>query len=263
MISDELLMRYADGDPDLTAEERHAVREALSRDAALLARLEAYLFTGRMLAVVVKVDENPVLTKRLTEMIARAPLGSPYPVASGRAPSTWEVVREFAARMRLPAWSIVAAPAAAGAVLAALSLWLLQPARQQELALHDNFVGSPAMQRALEETESGATRQLEDRPSLRPSYSFFTNDQTLCRRFDLHYPNSLRATGAACRDKSGAWRLHGQTAAVAYVGPDRVGPADRPELQALDAIEDRIIAGDRLSGEPERRVKANGWKKAP
>lgn len=268
VISDALLMRYADGDPTLTAEERRAVRQALIKDPALLERLEAYLFTGRTLASVVQPADDAAFMLHMTEFIANAPLGSARSVAPAR--SSWSIVREIAARLRQPTWPALAAPAAAG-VLAVIALWLFAPARQSELASlplywqAGGLVAPPTLRDALERTPSGKEQRLADRPALAvaPNYSYLTERGEWCRRFELRMPEQgLRNIGVACRNSEGVWRLDGSTPTLAYdPQPASHVPATGPEVAALDAAQKRMMVGDRVFGAAEGAVIRDGWRK--
>ena len=241
-ISDETLMRFADG--ELPPHERELVSAELARDPALARRLEAFRFTREDVrdAYSSTLTVPGVLSKRL-DVIG---------LSSARNASAPRVLELSRLRAPVPSRRILALAAAIALLLAAAG-WLLRDSLHPDYAWLD---GSPALQRALDATLSHETAPIGKSISIEVVSTFASNEKSWCREFKIIDGVHHRASAVACRNDLGNWEVNATgTVTASEEVPDRRGTygiagATRPKAVA-DYVDNNlnadVSAGDELS----------------
>jgi hypothetical protein len=244
-ISDETLMRFADG--DLPAEEHAFLAARLAAHPEARARLRAYRFTKEKLpqAFAVALDVP-------SELIDRC-----LPAAVERRPRwprlTW----------RFPGWPVPALAGLSAACAVAASFWLLQGDPRSELA---PLLGipPPSVARALEATAIGDGADLGGGVRLEPVATFASRDRQWCRQFQLSTGNEIRADALACR-REGSWRIAVASTArprPLHAAPGTFSPGGERD-DPVSAMRDQIISGDVLTlADEQRLIGAERWERA-
>ena len=217
-ISDETLMRFADG--DLSPDEHAVVAAECARNPEVAQRLEAFRFTKEELtgAFAPALEVPLELSAKVLRGVApptRASRWRPNPVAmAGFArPNLRQHVMGIAAAVTL--------------LLAGTAGWLLRDSVRPD---HAGLVAPPSLQRALEETPSDVPAKLAGDLSIKPSSTFGSLQKRWCREYTMIYSDRVRAPALACRGEDGIWRVEAQE-----------DPASAPEPRNPNAY---ITAGE-------------------
>jgi hypothetical protein len=232
MIDDETLMAFADG--ELNEIDRKRVEEAAAMDPALRARLEAQQrLRARLAAHYAPVAEEEV-PERLRAMLDTG------------------VVDFGAARQRhtRPIWQTVMALAATLVLGLAIGRAIDWPAGGPIGVENGTLVAQGPLAEALDSQLASA--QAPD-AATRIGISFAATDGRLCRTFD-----GATLSGLACRGENG-WQLLMTTAGS---GPRTDYRQAGGDAQVMEAVE-RIMAGQALDAEGERRARDSGWRRTP
>ena len=262
-LTDETLMRYADGLLEPAEEERIARVAAQDPDARM--RLVAFQATGRQLA---DLFDDFVRTPRPVPRWAAGPVA---PVADPvqRAGADWK--RE-ARLLALAAWrGLAGSPllAATLALIVGVGLgWLLRAGDTSRIEVASGLIESRgrqliaqgALRQALETMPSGnraLSPQENERISVR--LSFQNEAGAYCREYELNAGPSRHA-GVACRTGE-SWSVAFQALVPpAPAAGSQIAPAGSSR-SALDAATAALMIGDPLTRESEAQLLQKGWSK--
>lgn len=252
-FSDEVLMRFADGElDDATAAELEA---ALADDDALAERLAVFLDT-RMLA---KEALQPMLQEPLPPTLrdaVQAMVNAPQPVKL--SPDMTKGPR----RSFTPAndWWRMAAAAAIGAVAVGLGSYLLNPGPAGEPdvgGLQMAGIDIKTLHGLLDTVAAGGESEFGTDQRFKAIASFRDNADTLCREFEVGSADKSTVISVAC-DKGGRWDVR-----FAVVAPgEATGYAPASSSEALEAYLAAINAGAALTAEEEKQALAKQQGKA-
>jgi AcrR family transcriptional regulator len=272
-LTDELLMAFADRALD---EETQTRIEALLRiDPEARARVAAFRATGRE---GIGRHYDPVLDEPVPDRLIEFVMTHGKGIAAGPARPRRQRLRplELLARWRgklVPqgaAWHLAAASAAALIVGAGLG-YVLRGDRVEVVsgptlaALKNGQISAEgALRHVLETMPSGlearAAGGLRDSAVVRASLTFKTKQGNYCREYEIATAAEGRFTGLACRDSRGNWALQVHVPEADKGQGTKFVPVAGPREVALDAIVDRIMAGDALGRGEEDAAIARGWK---
>jgi hypothetical protein len=272
VVSDELLMAYADG--VLDPAERDAVEAFLQRHPECRQKVDKYRAT---LSPIQHLFRDSIGIDRLQPLIDRIRRDE---LAPGRPAQVHELAHaQKAQRARRPAWHqhYPMAIAASLALLIGTALGsLLQPGAVSSVPSADFIVVSDGaltaqgpLQDLLEHTGRGVPVRSKLSAAgtweLEASYTFRSISQQPCRRYELRSEAQDRFAGFACRGPEGRWVV--QTHVRLDAAPRNQGsgfsPASGPTADAADlALEAAIRAasGGRVSAATEEKALiAGGW----
>lgn len=245
-ISDETLMRFADG--DLPPVERAFVAAAIAGDPELAKRLEPFRFTRERLAGAYEA------TLEIPERLINA-----LPPANGPTLSRPILLLLFFRRSNIRQGLL--GIALLTLLTSAVCGWLLRD------GLRPHWAGAnAAMQRALDETPSNSTTQLENGTSIKLTSTFASIHKRWCREYVMLFSNSTQAAGLACRAANGIWKVEIQQEPAS---PSRSSeetrkyePAGPSERQPVADYRDRIFQAD-ASQQDEELLIAERWNREP
>jgi hypothetical protein len=247
-ISDETLMRFADG--DLPPVEQALVAAAIAGDPELAKRLEPFRFTRERLARAYDV------TLEIPEQLINALPPTNGPTLS--RPILWVLFfRRPNIRRGLLGVALLTL------LTSAVGGWLLRD------GLRPHQAGAiAAMQRALDETPSHSTTRLENGTSMKLTSTFASIQKRWCREYVMLYSNSTQAAGVACRGANGIWKVEIQQDPVS---PSRSSGETRQyepagegqsERQPVADYRNRIFQAD-ASQQDEELLIAKRWNRQP
>ncbi|QIA23328.1 anti-sigma factor [Mesorhizobium sp. AA22] len=243
-FSDEILMRFADGELDPETVAR--IEQAMEIDDRLVTRVAMFIDTRAQAQAALKpLLDEPVpekLVAAVEQMIearrAVEKAASVLPFGGGR----------IAAPPSRSHWRLPIAASLAAAVVGALTgYWAAGTNERRQGGLWVAGVIRPALAQALETVESGKEIRLSgisDR--FRAIATFRNNSQDLCREFEVDSQDRSTVVSVACRSGD-EWRV-----SFAVVAPgDAGGYAPASSTEALDAYLSAIEAGAPMSAEEE------------
>lgn len=238
-FSDELLMRFADG--ELDAETSAEIERAMEADEELVARVALFIETRHAAKTAMKpLIEEPLpaeLKAAVERMVAEK-------VAAQNASGA--TVLPFRRRgendRRASRWLAPMAASLAAVIAGFGGYWLGRGTEPVPSALLPLAVSSPALDTALASVPSGEERQLlNSNQRFRAIATFRDSARALCREFELDSADRSTVVSVACR--TGAeWRV---TFAVVAPG-DSGGYAPASSTETLDAYLSAIDAGPPL-----------------
>lgn len=247
-ITMEELMAYADG--VLGPDRRADVRVALEKHPELMQLLETFLFTRG--AFVRPYDE--LLAKPLPSRLIKA--------AQGRR---WPSLRELVRGLYAPNPVFRAAVLAAAVATVVLAAWLLRSPLPDNVVILDEsgVVPSQAVQRVLDGTPGGQLTRVAGHLSIRPKLTFYSQQKSWCRQYDLVWDQNMQASALACRGEDGVWRVQVATGGAAPAADRQLaGGSGVPEHEEiLRAVRRQIIDGTSLRLPEEQELIGNGWKR--
>ena len=267
-ISDETLMAYADGELDASGCAR--VETYIAEDQKGAARLAVFMSTGRSLGMLYDEPMRQPAPQRLIETV----LSSPLP-----APGSSAIILPFdtARRHRVPLspkWQLAAACFAFVAVGVG-ALWISSHGRTADkfgiaVASDGVSIAGPALATVLDAAPSGgALAQVIDgvQASIKPVFSFATVSGSFCRQYEISAPQAALLTGVACRDGRDRWNIETQAASAAvqiHSDPNAgtIVAAGKTSSAAVDAMVDKLIAGDVLGAGDEAEAIHRQWRSA-
>lgn len=236
-ISDDILIRYADG--EASADDRLLVEAALATDPVVAERLAAHQrLATRLRAAFAPAAEAPVPQALLDLLNQTDPQSTVVSLNQFRA-------RKVPAAPRWMAWAAMAACLAIGVMVGTQAPWSAGPGlidRQQNArgALMAALDGQLASQPA----KGGAVRV---------GVSFRKAGGGVCRTYSAD-----NSAGLACRDE-GKWKVmvavaQGQAASSEF----RTAGSETPPavLQAMDSL----IVGEPLDAAGEVAARKSGWR---
>lgn len=278
-VPDEMLMAYADG--ELTPEESRALENLIGQDPTLRARLEPFVHTRTRLASAFEASLHEPIPDRLIAAIARSrPASQARPKRASAAAGIRDILDAVTAALfphgiSQAALASVAALVCAGTVAGYFAGRTTTPSSALIEAASANLglVATGALAQALETSPSGsATREQTLGASIVPIVSFQSQGNGVCREYRIAGHAAGQSlpgpdfAGVACRSADGHWRvaLHAETAKQPHA-PDGTSyqTATAPNVPAVDALVDTLIAGDALGSADEAALIKNGWQTSP
>ncbi|TKT74809.1 anti-sigma factor [Aquamicrobium sp. LC103] len=250
-FSDEILMRFADGelDPDTAAQ----VERAMESDDELVTRVAMFMETRAAAKdALAPLLEEPVpdhLTAAVERMVAekKAAEGPREPSEPADA-SVVPFPRRAANDGNRARWIV---PIAASLLAALGGYWLGADGASAPVGNTDLVaVSDPGLVEALRTVAAGDERQLAgSNQRFRAIATFRDNAQTLCREFELDSAQSSTVISVACFADPG-WRV-----TFAVVAPaDSGGYAPASSTEALDAYLQAIDAAPPMTVEEETQA---------
>ncbi len=245
-FSDEILMRFADG--ELDAEMTAKVGQALESDDALVARLAVFIET--------RVQAHATLTPLLDEPVPFTLAASVQRMIeakrAGERPEASSVI-PFGSRTANRSWRqhwVLPIAASLAVAVGGLAGYLAADRTGREGGLLVAGINSPALRQALASVVSGAQVNLAGSEERFRVIGTFRNDaQDLCREFEVDSPDSSTVISVACH-LNGDWQVN-----FAVVAPgDSSGYAPASSTEALDAYLAAIDAGAPMPAEEELRA---------
>jgi hypothetical protein len=266
-FTDEMLMSYADGDPELPPEQWRRITARLEHDPELVKRLEGFMFT-----------RGPFRTP-FDEVMATTP---PKLIAAVRAvaeparkPSRWTSVLDVlrAPRWRTPVWAV----ASVAILLAAPGGWLLSNAMHndaqrreaQRIGALDLTLGRVMawgpQRDGLETVASGASVEIGRDVRMKLMFTFPGLDNRWCRQFVMVYGAKLDAPGVACRGPDGHWHVLLQSIPhpAGPEGPTVAGPQADRERELFELARDRLRTADNATRAREAELIKEHWQGKP
>lgn len=252
-FSDEMLMRFADG--ELDAEEMAVIEKAMETDDDLVARVAMFIETKAQAQAALK----PLLDEPVPEKLKAAVEGM---VAAKRAERAEEkpaarVVPFEARRAAVPRpsvrqWTLPLAASIAAVIGGLAGYWAANSDERPPGGLWVAGIIRPALGEALTTIESGKEIRLAGISDRFRAIATFRNDEgELCREFEIDSQDRSTVVSVACRSGE-EWRV-----SFAVVAPgDAGGYAPASSTEALDAYLSAIEAGDPLSAEEEAAALA-------
>lgn len=265
-ISDEMLMAYADGELDDRARAKVDAYLITSTEGAQ--RLEIFLATGRGLSELFEQPMHEPVPQRLLDVVAAPASVVAFPGASARP-----------TRTRQQFWPIALAASLTILAVGGSAFWYSNrvstgsgEAFGVARSEHGDPVAIDALADVLETTAVGVTTVATlsgQRAAVRPVFTFATAEKTYCRQYVITKDETTAYGGVACKVPNGQWRIEVQqaiapardfvTAKSKQIAP-AAGATDGNEIEA---VVDRLIAGDVLSIEAEASAMARKWQPAP
>lgn len=245
---DSALQRYLDEAMD--AAERAAFEAQLAADPALAARAARLRANDAALRDAMAGADAAALAQRfgLTPPASSSPSATVVDFAAARA--------DRAARQAQTPAPVQAGWArrnwrwaGGGAIAAALVLAVTTLSTGGS-----GLAGDAQFQTALNRNASGTSVELADGRAVTPVLSFAAGDGRYCREFAI-----AAERGVACRG-DGAWQIE---ALVPGAAPDASGgirTAAGEDAAPLDALYQRLAAGDPLNAVEEQRLIADRWQ---
>lgn len=247
-FSDEILMRFADGELDTgTAAE---VERAMETDDALVARVALFIETRHAAKAAMEplLDEPvPSELKRAVERMVMEKTSPPSVSGAGILPFP----RRAANESHRSRW-LAPVAASLAAVVAGFGGYWLRGSVEAPIAggLGVAAIGSPALDEALATIAAGEERRLPGSDQrFRAIATFRDNAQALCREFELDSDDRSTVVSVACRAGS-EWRV-----TFAVIAPGATGGyAPASSTETLDAYLTAIDAGAPLEAAEEARA---------
>lgn len=282
LISDELLMAYADG--ELEGDECANLESGLLQSSELAARLAVFSATGRGLAQIFDKPMQEPVPQRLVDAIYAAPAAGV--LAGGRKAN--ENVVPFASRKPqarssqrsvLPQQLALAAACVTLLAVGAGTYWHFNnPAGQagESFALAQSKTGeriaSAELASALDSVlgDQTAVMQISGTPAtIKPLFTFATADKSFCRQYEITRASAQAIAGVACRGSEGQWRVETHVAfekvapAASDIKTADIKTAGKASIESVEAAVNRLISGDVLGNDQEAALMKQGWKAAP
>lgn len=254
-ISDELLMRFVDG--DLSPDEQSMLAAELARNPALATRLEAFRFTREELAgaFAAALQISSPLMQKLPAAELGLALRSVKPRDIARSP-----VKRSSLRREIMAL------AATVLVLVGAATWLLRDGLHRESA---GVLAPPTLNQALEETPSGVPAKLAGDLSIKVISTFSSRQNRFCREYVVLYASGAKAASLACRGNDGGWRVLAEGTAIGTAQPNSSGsyelagtPDELERSRPVADYRDSIMGAD-LTAEEEQEVIKRHWQRYP
>ncbi len=264
MLSDEVLMAYADG--QLDAGERARLRKLIAQDPEASARLEVFEATGQDLASVFDEHMNSPLPEKLSRLALYA---QPLPVKRSSLGQVADALRSFVR----PAHPFGLAAASAAMLIAGIGAgWLLHGGVGEsgspmsdlvQVESDGRTVARGPLSMALDNSQSGRETILPFAAGkvlrVAVKLSFRNHAQDYCRQYEAGLAGSENFGGIAC-NSNGQWNIKLQAQlAPAHPSAGRTAPAGT-ESSALEAAVMSWIDGDALDQRDEDAMILKGWK---
>lgn len=238
-FEDEILMAYADG--ELDAETAMRVAQAIGENAALAARLAVFTNTRDVLSEAAKTAGTIPVPDSLAERVQAT-------IEASRNDATSDNVVQLADRRRQPVFFKPAAIAAGFATVGLITGLLVAPATRAPVTdnLQFSFLEGAGISDVLSRIPAGERTQI-DGGEIEVIASFISQDETLCREFELDRPDATTVVAVACQEETG-WRSQ---FAVVSASDDGTSFTPASSLETLDTYLSAIGAGAPLTLEEE------------
>ena len=249
IFSDEMLMRFADGELDPATAAR--IEQAMETDDGLVARVAAFIETRAQAQAALK----PLLDEPVPEKLVAAVEQMIEAKRAGERPGTAQVLPfegRRAATRPSPRWMLPIAASVAAVIGGLAGYWAANTGERAQGGLWVAGAIRPALGEALETVESGKEIRLAGISDRFRAIATFRNDaQDLCREFEVDSADRSTVMSVACRSGD-EWRV-----SFAVVAPgDAGGYAPASSTEALDAYLSAIEAGAPMSVEEELQALA-------
>jgi hypothetical protein len=247
-FSDEILMAYADGELDEVT--RHAVEEAMRKDAALARRVAQHRAMRNDVFAAYAPAAEEAVPPRLSQPLRQATVVSLDSVRARRE-AEQQAARKAsrAPRWSWPEWGAMAAMLMVGVMAGHYGIAMLPIEHGETVASRDGvLVAQGRLATALDQQLAGSGGPV------RIGTSFLAQDNSYCRSFTT----AQEVSGLACK-QGGAWKvqLALQSQGKGQQGEYRQAAAEMP-TQVLDAIDQRI-AGQPLDAKAEQEAVQRKW----
>jgi hypothetical protein len=263
-LSDEALMRYADGLLDPSQEER--VEKVLAGSPELHARVQQFRATGHELAGLFDEHLNAPIPARLRDaLITPDAKRKPAAKTSAAAQSGWRPPARWqhSWRLRLAASFLFMAGLAVGWAIRSEGGRGAPGARDLVTLEGQRLLARASLQDALESQPSGPGARQSTQGGIVVSITMtFQNEAgDYCREYQLTSSLPERYMGVACR-AGGQWMIavHMLTPPAA-TAVNQVIPASEGASTPINAVVSAMIAGDPIVGDAEAAVLAGHWSK--
>jgi anti-sigma factor RsiW len=253
-FSDEMLMRFADG--ELDADEMAVIEQAMATNDNLVARVAMFIETKAEAQSALKpLLDEPVPEKLKATVEAMIEAKRAQEKHAEDKPVTTVMpfeVRKAAAKPTVRQWTLPLAASLAAVIGGLAGYWSANTGDRGQGGLWVAGVIRPALGEALATVESGKEIRLagiSDR--FRVIATFRNSAQDVCREFEVDSADRSTVVSVACRSGD-EWRV---SFAVVALG-DAQGYAPASSTEALDAYLAAIEAGESLSAEDEATALA-------
>jgi anti-sigma factor RsiW len=259
--TDETLMAYADG--LLDEAQSRALEARLAEDAALRARLEPFVVTGKPLARLYERALSNEFPDRLVDAIfsGAKPVAAPAP---DRKP-LWSPFGSFG-MLRLTG------ALAAGLAVGVIAGWFVRGEGSTAATGGALMIVTPRgnyakgeLAQVLETSPSGKISASRDetggRLVIKPDLTFLAQDGAVCRQYGLETSDGAFG-GVACRAGDG-WRvdIHAPAPKAATAASGTVRPASGDQVPAaISGALDKMMASDPLTVQQEDELMKSGWR---
>lgn len=253
-FSDEILMRFADGELDAATTER--LERALETDDDLVARLALFIETRAAAQAALKpLLDEPVpeaLKASVESMVARKR------AERGTGESTVVAFKAPSKRAMAPIWMLPIAASLAVAIGVGAGYWLAdRPALPSAQGIAIAGLDGLSLAAALDNSASGSEVELAKPDTrLRTLATFRNGAAELCREFEVH--GSTDAMVAVACNAGDAWNV---TFALVTAG-ETEGYAPASSLEVLDAYLTSMEASPPMSA-AEEAAALDALKNAP
>lgn len=267
VLSDEILMSYADG--MLDPAERARVAAALAGDAEAARRLKVFELTRDRLAQAYRPVAEAAVPRHLADLVRSFPVSEARAQPRGAVAGGSSIVEALKSLFMPRGLGLAGAFAYTLTFLAgAGATWLaLGRAPQGAVPTHlavtaDGRIGAAgALAAALERTLSVAPGVPGADSAHGPVSleSTFKSAHGYCRQYNLAATPGSRLSGIACREADGRWIIQAQLpAAVQKRAAD--GPVVASAPGEIVTLVERMSTADALSREDEAERIARGWR---
>jgi len=258
-ITDQMLMAYVDGDPELPPRQRRRIAAAIRRSPELVERMDSFLFTRGPIQRA--FDEVLAVPGWLTAAVAGETKATP------RRGAKFDL-REL---LRPGRWGAGMAIAAVGAILiAGPAGWFASSmARSGVDVSAGGLQATGSLRSALEQAHGGAWVPAGRGVELKATATFASVHGSWCRKYLLSFEGNRSSPGLACREGDGNWRVLLQEAAQVN-NPDGTPsgngpqPPANPEGEAFGLYMDQLRRGNTLAPTDEKAlVTEERWSRKP
>ena len=248
-FSDEMLMRFADGELDPATAAR--IEQAMETNDSLVARVAAFIETRAQAQAALK----PLLDEPVPEKLVTAVEQMIEAKRAGDKPGTAQVLPFGSGRVAArptPRWMLPIAASLAAVIGGLAGYWAANTDERAQGGLWVAGVIRPALGEALATVESGKEIRLAGISDRFRAIATFRNEAgDLCREFEVDLADRSTVMSVACRSGD-EWRV-----SFAVVAPgDAGGYAPASSTEALDAYLSAIEAGAPMSAEEELQALA-------
>ena len=258
-ITDQMLMAYVDGDPEMPPHQRRRIAAALRRSPDLVERMDSFSFTRGPIQRA--FDEVLTVPERLMAAVDGGPKAAPKRSAGF----------DLRQLLRPGRWGAGMAIAAVGAILiAGPAGWFANSATRSGVDMSAGGLNATGSLRdALEQAHGGVKVPAGRGVELRATATFASVHGSWCRKYLLRFEGNLSSQGLACREGDGNWRVLIQEAA--QVGNpqnkpsgDGALPPPTPEGEAFGIYMDQLRKGNTLAPKDEKAlVTEERWSRKP
>ncbi len=267
LISDEMLMAYADG--ELGGNDRADVEAYLAQSPEGAGRLVIFSATGRGLADILPQSLFEPVPAHLLSFVKSLPAAPAEPTMSDNVIAFNRPVRPPVPISRRN-WSLAAAACLTLVAVGAGSFWYkTSVSADQNFALKQpasgDAVAGTELASALDSTLSGdaAARSIAGVAAMiKPVFTFATASNQFCRQYEITRSATAAISGVACRSADGQWQIKSHVAFVPGQNNDgQIITAGKAGVAEVEAIVDHLINGNVFDRAQETSLMKDGWTK--